>query len=180
MKKSLYLVAIALILQSCITINVYQTEDPEVTESAPTFKMKKMLPMGKSISLDGNSHELFFFDEDKSNHFELFVNDSMGTEDVKVKKIRIKTRMEKDTLVNSWTPKSDKASVFVFRSDSDEAGKEPLIILDGKRIESGTTSLDEMNPDEIDTINVLKGEAAIKKYGPDAANGVVEIKTKEN
>lgn len=179
MKKSVYILAIALLLQSCITINVYQTEDPAATESTPTFKMKKMLPMGKSISIDGNSHELLFFDGDKDPHFNLFIQDSVASDTLSFDKIKIKVGGEAETAAASWTPKSDKASVFVFRTDSDEEGKEPLIILNGKRMEGAASILDTMNPDKIDTINVLKGEAAMKKYGPEAANGVVEIKTKE-
>ena len=37
----------------------------------------------------------------------------------------------------------------------------------------------DLNPNEIESINVLKGEAAIKKYGDKGKDGVIEITTKK-
>lgn len=53
----------------------------------------------------------------------------------------------------------------------------PLIIIDGK--ESTKEVLDEMNPKNIATINVLKDESAIEKYGDKGNKGVVVIVTKK-
>lgn len=50
---------------------------------------------------------------------------------------------------------------------------DPLVIINGK--EGG--SYDTINPKDIKEINVLKGEAAFKKYGKKGENGVVEITT---
>lgn len=56
-------------------------------------------------------------------------------------------------------------------------GTEPLYILDGKEI----TKSEEMkiDPEYIDKISVLKGEAAIKLYGNRAKNGVILITLKK-
>lgn len=56
-------------------------------------------------------------------------------------------------------------------------GTKPLVVLNGKQVEY--ESLNEMNPNEILSINVLKSEAATSKYGADGANGVFEIVTKD-
>jgi hypothetical protein len=52
-----------------------------------------------------------------------------------------------------------------------------LAILDGKEVSE--QEINAITPDKIQSINVLKGEAAIKKYGDKAKNGVVEITTKK-
>lgn len=55
------------------------------------------------------------------------------------------------------------------------AGKDPLVMVDGKKTE---TSLNEINPDNIAEIHVLKDASAIKLYGTAAVNGAILITTK--
>ncbi|MEO1013533.1 MAG: M56 family metallopeptidase [Bacteroidota bacterium] len=59
-----------------------------------------------------------------------------------------------------------------------KTGLNPLIVIDGQK--SSTEDLDEIDRDKIASMNVLKGETAIKKYGDKAKHGVIEIETKEN
>ena len=59
--------------------------------------------------------------------------------------------------------------------DHDE-DNEPLFIIDGEETRKNIKDLD---PDTIESINVLKGDAAIKKYGSKAEYGVIEITTKK-
>lgn len=67
---------------------------------------------------------------------------------------------------------------------------QPLIFLDGVRIDNaeiegyavggqGVGALSGLNPDDIASIDVLKGPAAAALYGTDASNGVVLITTKK-
>ena len=53
----------------------------------------------------------------------------------------------------------------------------PLIYVDGVRIEDGVakTVISELNPDLIDRIEVIKGAAAEAIFGPEAADGVIQI-----
>ena len=53
-----------------------------------------------------------------------------------------------------------------------------LIIIDGKEQPIGT-DVNNMDTNKIESINVLKGDAALKKYGEKSTNGVIEIITKE-
>jgi TonB-dependent SusC/RagA subfamily outer membrane receptor len=53
----------------------------------------------------------------------------------------------------------------------------PLIFIDGKK--AGKKQMKGLDPDQIESINVLKGEAALEKHGKKAANGVIEITTKK-
>ncbi len=52
----------------------------------------------------------------------------------------------------------------------------PLIIVDNKKVEDINT----VSPDDIESVNVLKGEDAINAYGEDGKNGVIRIVSKKN
>lgn len=54
-------------------------------------------------------------------------------------------------------------------------GDEPLFVVNGKVVED----VSDMEPNNIDRINVLKGETAIEKYGDKGEDGVIEITTKD-
>ena len=61
-----------------------------------------------------------------------------------------------------------------YRSSDNET---PLIFVDGK--ETTKQDMEAINPDTIDSVNVLKGEAAIAKYGDKGKDGVIIITTKK-
>ena len=75
-------------------------------------------------------------------------------------------------------------------SNSISLSNEPVIFVDGIRISSGAqdfslglggqepSALDNLNPEEIESIEVIKGPSAATLYGTDAANGVIRITTK--
>jgi hypothetical protein len=50
----------------------------------------------------------------------------------------------------------------------------PMIILDGVEVKS----MESLNPANIESISVFKGETAIKKYGEAGSDGVIEVKSK--
>ena len=56
-------------------------------------------------------------------------------------------------------------------------GFKGLVILDG--IPSDKNLLNGIDPNTIESMNVLKGESAIKKYGNKGKEGVIEITTKK-
>lgn len=58
-------------------------------------------------------------------------------------------------------------------------GKNPLYILDGKKISTKEFKKLNLTPEKIEKVEVLKGDKAIEKYGKDSKNGVVEITTKK-
>ena len=55
-------------------------------------------------------------------------------------------------------------------------GNEPLIVLDGMPLTGG---VGDLNPNDIESITVLKGAAASALYGQEAASGVLMITTKQ-
>ena len=65
-----------------------------------------------------------------------------------------------------------KADTIVFDTNSSS-----LFFIDGK--ESTKAEVDRLDPKKIESINVLKGESIVAKYGEKGKNGVIEITTKK-
>lgn len=59
-----------------------------------------------------------------------------------------------------------------------EGKNKPLIVVDGKIMDKGK-NLNEIDPNSIESVNVLKGKSAQEKYGDKGVNGVIEIVTKK-
>lgn len=77
----------------------------------------------------------------------------------------------------SGEPGQDNADFFIRGVGSFGAGKvNPLILIDG--IESSTTDLARLQPDDIADFSVLKDATASAVYGARGANGVVLVNTK--
>ena len=80
--------------------------------------------------------------------------------------------------------------VRIRGSNSVSLTNEPIIIIDGVRANAdpggstiniggqNPTRIDDLNPNEIENIEIIKGPAAAALYGTAAANGVVQITTK--
>ena len=78
--------------------------------------------------------------------------------------------------INQTTGKPGQGMAVRIRGQfSISAGSDPLYVVDGNVI---TGSIGAINPDEIETISVLKDAASTSLYGSRAANGVVLITTK--
>jgi TonB-linked SusC/RagA family outer membrane protein len=86
------------------------------------------------------------------------------------------------------------ARIRIRGTNSLSLSNDPVYIVDGIRIEAsstgqraqgiglgGTTTsrLNDINPEEIESIEVIKGPSAATLYGTDAANGVIVITTKK-
>ncbi len=77
----------------------------------------------------------------------------------------------------SGEPGSDNSDFFIRGLGSFGSGKvSPLILIDG--IESSSTDMARLQPDDIESFSVLKDAAAAAVYGARGANGVVLIVTK--
>ncbi|SNR31531.1 Signal transducer regulating beta-lactamase production, contains metallopeptidase domain [Maribacter sedimenticola] len=85
------------------------------------------------------------------------------------KKLKITSKSDSDHDIEIM---EEEGNTFLYI----ENDKQPLIYIDGKK--SDHDILKSINPSNIATMNVIKGEAAITKYGKSAQNGVIEITTK--
>ena len=91
-------------------------------------------------------------------------------------------------ITNQGTGIAGSSDVSIRGNTSISRGNNPLYVIDGVQMEraSFTSSnrnfgdaLNSLNPDDIESINVLKGASATALYGSQAANGVVLITTKK-
>jgi Ca-activated chloride channel family protein len=74
------------------------------------------------------------------------------------------------------TRSSASKDIMIRGAASFDSSKKPLYILDGKV--SSLEYIKSINPKIIESVNVLKKDAATSLYGDQAINGVVVIKTK--
>lgn len=81
--------------------------------------------------------------------------------------------------MNGGSPNS--TSQIIIRSISSintTQNNEPLFVIDGMAIRGGASSMADLNPNDIESMSVLKGAAASSLYGSEGANGVILITTK--
>ena len=74
------------------------------------------------------------------------------------------------------TKGNGKKSGITF-SGSPSGSTPSLILIDGEK--KTKKELDALSPDQIKSVQVLKGESVIKEYGPEAKDGVIKITTKK-
>lgn len=82
------------------------------------------------------------------------------------------------------------ARIRVRGANSVSLSNEPLLIIDNVRVNNDANSssiavggqlpsrLNDINPEDIESLEIIKGPAAAALYGTAAANGVIQIKTK--
>lgn len=105
-------------------------------------------------------------DRDQKKHKVIKIKNLKATKeqkDAKEQKDGYETKIVVKRKANSWTA---------------EDKNQPLIVIDGKIMEKGK-NLNEIDPDGIESVNVLKGKSAKEKYGNKGINGVIEIVTKK-
>ncbi|MXV94957.1 MAG: TonB-dependent receptor plug domain-containing protein [Gemmatimonadetes bacterium] len=88
-------------------------------------------------------------------------------------------RVEAQRIRVRGTVTSEGARVRIRSSEPLESGGEPIIYIDGVRVEGDRDeAMQLLTPDQIDRVEVLKGDAAKELYGSEARNGVIQIFTK--
>jgi len=166
MKQSLILLLISFLFSSCLVIKIYESPPSQLdTSNTPHEVHRKMISSGKSIDLgDMGSHEILFFGDDKAPKKIFFEASSSD-------------RISEDSLSGSgvWNPSTTGKKIQIMTKE----GAQPLIILDGTPSEN-PDAMNEIDTEGIESINVLKGAAAVDKYGVNGANGVIEITLKKD
>ena len=95
------------------------------------------------------------------------------------------------SVVNSGGTVGGGSRIRIRGSNSISLSNDPLLIIDGVRIDNSSSSnsigvggqvpsrFNDINPDEIESIEIIKGPAAAALYGTAASNGVIQITTKK-
>ena len=160
------------------TILIVIDEDKNISIGNENAFDRKTI-ISKHSDKNGNSYRLTISDDDdKSNntiqiqstnnkHQTIEIENVNGTETIK---------MNGEVITKQEFNKMNIRSVSIISDDVDE-NKKPQFIVDGKKVSN--KEFEKLKPDNIESISVLKGEAAIKKYGEKAKNGVIEITTKK-
>lgn len=68
--------------------------------------------------------------------------------------------------------------VVIIKKTSKDSSGQPLMVIDG--IVTSNVNMNEIAPSDIQSISIIKGEMAKKKYGTSGDKGVVEITSKKN
>lgn len=108
-------------------------------------------------------------------------NELTEEQQTKLKKLRKTTDLSTFKLT---TPISEDPRI-VLRGGASKDGKSPLYIIIDKKGEKkiingeAEKGLLDVSPDNIESVNIIKGKAATTTYGQDGKNGVVVIKLKE-
>ena len=88
-------------------------------------------------------------------------------------------RVEVERIRVTGTASTEGARIRIRGSASLGERTPPTIYIDGVRVDGNREeALQRLSPDQIDRVEVLKGDAAKERYGSEAANGVIEIVTK--
>ena len=93
-------------------------------------------------------------------------------------------------VLNSAGTSGVGSRIRIRGSSSISLSNDPLVYVDGIRVDSGSrgggiytggqesSRLDDFNPEDIESIEIVKGPSAATLYGTEAANGVIRITTK--
>ena len=80
-----------------------------------------------------------------------------------------------NVVITKKTESGEEKYIIVDDQDVKDATK-PTYYLDGVKITE--KEMKSISPNDIELVNILKGENALKKYGKDGANGIIEITLK--
>ena len=99
--------------------------------------------------------------------------ESLNPEDIESVNVLVKESATKE-----YGDKGKNGVVVVTtKAMADLKKADPLLFLNGEKADK---SIDDINPEEIESVSVFKGEEATKKYGEEGKNGVIEIQTKDD
>nr|WP_299174573.1 M56 family metallopeptidase [uncultured Allomuricauda sp.] len=141
---------------------------------------KKIMLNGKEISEDElKDMNINIHDDHQNDDVQIHV-DSDNAVDIdkhisRDEHVHEEVNIMKETEVHNDSDAIPGSNGLLFRSS--DSNEKPIYYVDGKKAKE--KDVEKLSPDDIETITVLKGNGAIKKYGKKAKNGVVEIITKE-
>ena len=167
------------------------SNDAETIEIKETDGEKIIIVDGKEVSREDLGKE----GKAKKIFVKMLETDEDPEVEVEIKEIRVTEDGETERIIEIIPEGDEKARYKAITIDADKAGdfsniglgksnvffyrdgESPLILIDGKK--AGKKKMDKLDPDQIESINVWKGDKAVEKYGKKAADGVIEITTKK-
>ena len=165
-------------------VSVHYDNEEHKHEDGKIKEVEVIVKDGKhKIHKSKNGKNVYIIKKDGK---EYSIDNEDEVEDVKIYKDKDGNVIKKEVVIireseNTWTDEDEtviklgdnKSSLFIS-TDGDE---KPLIIIDGKQV--SYDKLNSVSPNNIESVNVLKGETSLKTYGEKGENGVIIIKTKK-
>ena len=142
----------------------------KLLRSARVDKKATMAQMEKVITLE---------DELKRIRLGMLIsikNELKESQQKQLKTLRTSSDMRGMNLI---TPINENPRVLLKVDGAKTQGDQPLYIIKDKNGERRVTQIDHIDPNTIESVNVLKGETATTIYGKDGKNGVVIIQLKD-
>ena len=140
-------------------------------ESARTIEIREV-DGKKTIVVDGE--EISEFEWNAMKEDELHSKHKMVVRESKVKGNNVFIVKNSDDDEDIEVLSKDGSGFLMIDTDG---GAKPLYYIDGKK--ANAKKVKKLDPNTIDSIEVIKGEAAEKQYGAKAKDGVVRITTKK-
>jgi hypothetical protein len=142
---------------------------PVVNDTTPTPVKRKLQPVKKTANTISKPRQPLELTADVVHMYG--TNDLTAYKAVMVEKKVIDTGSRPDISIRA-------ADQIIIERPKDSTAKkgiptDALYLYDGRFI--SYEDVTKINPNDIRSINVWKGESAIKKFGPEGANGVIEL-----
>ena len=138
------------------SIEIYKNDGKEVIKvNGKEVTRKEFKKMKKDGKIKGKHIMINSHDSGDSNHHIMIMGDGEHEDDVEIINV-------------------DEGGFLFLNGEFDE---DWYVLLDGKEVPFSMVR--DLDPDDVRSINVIKGEEAVKKYGKKAKNGVLRITTQD-
>jgi hypothetical protein len=125
-------------------------------------------------SENGENKKIFMVDpSDKSESKKLYIINPSDV--IEIEKLEEKVNYLKGEKLSQSEDKAEKPEIKLSGSNKDI--NDAVYVIDGKIVNG--SAFKNLNPSDIQSVSVLKGENAEKKYGNLKGKGVIEIITKK-
>jgi beta-lactamase regulating signal transducer with metallopeptidase domain len=173
----------AIIVTSAALLTACGAELPTATELQGLDVARAEARIGQAVQLD-STRTVYLVDGYKvaAGEARKIASDSIATIEIRkadgnTNEIRIATRKRPLLAAGRDTLSANVTGVLLRKTESSPTGAAPLIFLDGRRI--SRAEMDAVKPDRIQSVEVVKGAAAVTVYGPEATGGAVVITTRK-
>ena len=176
MKKPLFLLVASVLLS--ITVNAQQKSNAPLGGGSILLRGTGVPVKVPLVILDGKiiDNEFNELDPNQISSFRILKDASAVALYGKEAENGVIIITSKKPLETLNVTSGDKASVILRGNGI--MGKTPLYVVDGNILEAGHIA--GLDPNKIDSLQILKSVSAVAEYGPAAVNGVVVIKTKKD
>lgn len=136
-------------------------------------------PIGELFIIKKKNGDLGIWSERTAQRGRLFANRAKLRDSMRlVRQEKIKARLGKQLQNNLKPPRSKtEDNYYTIKIDPNNSNASPLMIVNGEEKLDG--DFKNLNPDEIESVNVIKGDEAIRLYGEKGKNGVVVVTLKK-